>query len=175
MGLRKLFGTIILLFVLLFVRAQPGATDYDRRWQVVDSLDKAGLPETALTVINRIYVLARQEHNDGQEIKALIYRITVSQQKRENGDTTSIAELEEAAAGAGQPSRSVLQSLLAGLYRNYLTQNRYKLYNRTATVNFVKTDIATWGVDDFHHRVNSLYLASLQDEKLLKQDRKSVV
>jgi uncharacterized protein YfaS (alpha-2-macroglobulin family) len=169
MGLRKLFGTIILLFVLLFVRAQPGATDYDRRWQVVDSLDKAGLPETALTVINRIYVLARQEHNDGQEIKALIYRITVSQQKRENGDTTSIAELEEAAAGAGQPSRSVLQSLLAGLYRNYLTQNRYKLYNRTATVNFVKTDIATWGVDDFHHRVNSLYLASLQDEKLLKQ------
>jgi hypothetical protein len=155
--------------MVVLVHAQRGATDYDRRWREVDSLDKAGLPESALTAIDRIYVLAGQEHNDGQEIKALIYRITVSQQKRENGDTTSIAELEAAAAGAGQPSRSVLQSLLAGLYRSYLIQNRFKLYNRTATVNFITTDIATWGVDDFHHRIHSLYLASLQDEKLLKQ------
>jgi len=171
MTLKKMLTAGCFCLAVFSLKAQNKTADYDAKWKTVDSLDKAGLPESALTVINRIYALARQEHNEGQEIKALIYRIMESQQKRENDDTASISELEAAEAGAAQPSRSVLQSLLAGLYQNYLQQNRYKLYNRTATVNVVKTDIATWTIDDFHHRISALYLASTQDEKLLKQIR----
>src|ERR1700685_515655 len=75
MRVSKLVGTICLCLMVLLARTQRAATEYDRQWRVVDSLEKAGLPESALTAINRIYGLARQEHNDGQEIKALIYRI----------------------------------------------------------------------------------------------------
>ncbi len=143
---------------------------YDAKWAVVDSLvNKAGLPQSALTVINRIYTIARQEHNDGQAIKALVSRITVQEGREENADTAAVKELEAAIVDAGQPARSILQSLLAHVYWNYLQRNRWKLYNRTATNNEVKGDIGTWPIDEFHRKISALYLASLQAEELLKR------
>jgi hypothetical protein len=65
--------------------------------------------------------------------------------------------------------RSILQSLAAGAYLHYFQLNRWKLYNRTATVNFVKTDIATWTTGDFQHTISTLYMESLQAEELLKR------
>jgi Bacterial Alpha-2-macroglobulin MG10 domain/Alpha-2-macroglobulin family/MG2 domain len=153
------------------LRAQTKTTDYDRKWRIVDSLlNKKGLPESALAEINRIYVLARQEHNDGQQIKALVYRISAGKNKDED-DTAGIAVLETAVREAAQPARPILQSILAGAYWNYFQSRRWTFYNRTATVNFVKNDMATWTIDDFHKKIGSLYLASLQDEKLLQQTR----
>src|SRR6202000_332646 len=42
-------------------------------------------------------------------------------------------------------------------------------YDRTATVNFVQTDIATWGIEDFRKKIRGLYLASVRDEALLSK------
>ena len=161
---------LCLLLSAIRVEAQTSPAGYDAKWAVVDSLaNKAGLPQSALKEINGIYTLARQEHNDGQQIKALVYRIIEENATRENDDTTAIKELEAAYRSAAQPVRSILQSLTAGAYLHYFQLNRWKLYNRTATVNFVKTDIATWTTDDFHHTISTLYLESLQQEELLKR------
>jgi len=154
------------------VKGLPQATPagYDAKWAIVDSLaNKAGLPQSALKEINDIYARAKQEHNDAQQIKALVYRIVEENATRENDDTTAIKELETAYSGAAQPARSILLSLEAGTYRHYFQRNRWKIYGRTATVNFVKTDIATWTTGDFQHTISSLYLRSLQAEELLKR------
>src|SRR5580658_7708759 len=92
----KLFGTIFLCLTVLLGRSQNGATDYDGRWRVVDSLlNFAGLPESALAEVGRIDTLAMQEHNRSQEVKALIYRLTIQQQKNENDDTADIRSMEK--------------------------------------------------------------------------------
>lgn len=170
MLLRKLFGTICLCLVVLLVRAQRGATDYDRRWRVVDSLlNVAGLPELALAEVNRIDALAQQEKNSAQEIKALLVRVSIQQQKNENDDTAAIRSIEKRIKEAAQPERPILSSLLARLYWNYLQQNRYRLYSRTATDIQGGNDITTWTVDDFHRRISELYRASVKDEGLLER------
>lgn len=161
---------LYLLLSPVWVEAQTSPAGYDAKWAIVDSLaNKAGLPQSALKEINGIYTLALQEHNDGQQIKALVYRIVEEDATRQNDDTTAIKELEAAYRSAAQPARSILQSLTAGAYLHYFQLNRWKLYNRTATVNFVKTDIATWTTDDFQHTISTLYLESLQAEALLKR------
>jgi hypothetical protein len=171
MTLKRMLVIACLLLSASLLRAQTTAAGYDRKWRIVDSLlDKKGLPESALAEINRIYALARQEHNDGQQIKALVYRIMAGKNKDED-DTVAIARLEAAVREAAQPARSILQSILAGAYWNYFQSRRWNLYNRTATINFVKTDITTWTIDDFHKKIGALYLASLQEEKLLQQTR----
>jgi hypothetical protein len=143
---------------------------YDAKWAIVDSLaNKAGLPQSALKEINDIYTRAKQEHNDAQQIKALVYRIAEEDATRENDDTTAMKELEAAYSGAAQPARSILLSLEAGTYWRYFQRNRGKIYGRTATVNFVKTDIATWTTGDFQHTISSLYLRSLQAPALLER------
>src|SRR5580692_2445033 len=156
MRIRKLVGTISLCLMGLMARAQPGGVDYEARWKKVDSLLRGGgLPESALAEVGRIDTLAMQEHNGAQEVKALIYRLTIRQQKNENDDTAGI--------------RSILESLLARLYWSYMQQNRVKLYNRTATTAHGGDDLSTWTTGDFHRRISELYRASVKEEGLLEQ------
>jgi len=146
-------------------------TNYDAKWKLVDSLSqKKGLTESALIEVNRIYTLARQEHNDAQGIRALLYRFILNG-SREQTEPVMIRELDSAIAEARQPARSILQSLLARTYQQYFINHEWQLYNRTRTVNFVKKDIATWSADDFNDKISSLYLASLQEDKLLGQTK----
>jgi hypothetical protein len=146
-------------------------TNYDAKWKVVDSLfQKKGLTESALIEVDRIYKLARQEHNDAQGIKALLYRFILSG-NREQMEPVVIRELDSAIAEARQPAKSILQSLLARTYQQYFINHEWQLYNRTATVNFVKKDIATWSADDLNDKISSLYLASLREDKLLEQTK----
>ncbi|HTI89272.1 MAG TPA: alpha-2-macroglobulin family protein [Puia sp.] len=170
MILKKLFilAGFCLLTAALFAQKK---TNYDAKWKIVDSLyGKKGLTGSALAEVDRIYILARQEHNDAQGIKALLYRFLLNSQ-REQMEPVTIRELDSAIAEAGQPAKSILQSLLARTYQQYFINHEWQLYNRTSTVNFVKKDIATWGPDDFNEKISSLYLASLREDKLLEQTK----
>jgi len=160
------------------VRAQQagGTTGYDRRWAVVDSLaNRAGLPKSALVEADRIYALARQEHNSAQEIRAIVFKATVGQEVTGNDSAAiraierEIDEVEKAGPGRRQPSQAILQSILATQYWRYLQEHRYQLYNRTATVVRPNADFSTWTLDDFHRRIRELYLSSLRDDELLKR------
>ena len=69
------------------------------------------------------------------------------------------------------PVRYILQSVAAEMYWQYLQNNRWKFYNRTNIANVNKEDIATWTLDDLHQKISALYLASIEDEKLLQQTK----
>ena len=154
----------------LISMAQNKDNGYDSRWKTVDSLiSKKGLPQSALLEVNKIYDMAKRENNDAQTIKALIYRMNLEAPGREDAGLKSIAELEKEITTTRQPARAILQNILAGTYWNYFQNHRWQLYNRTKTVNFTKTDIATWDAGDFHQRIGELYLQSLQDEPLLQR------
>ncbi len=169
MHFNKILLTVVCSFLLHTALAQ---NKYDLLWKKVDELlDKKGLPQTALTEVNKIYALAKKEKQEVQAIKALVYRINIEQSKSENDSPVSIKEMEKEITTSSEPSRSILYSILAESYLNYMQQNRWKLYNRTATVNFNKKDIATWGLADFHQKIGEFYLTSLQQKKLLQQTR----
>ncbi|MDX2048987.1 MAG: hypothetical protein SFU87_19525, partial [Chitinophagaceae bacterium] len=146
---------------LLFAMNSNGQTynnSYDMAWKKVDELiNQKGLTESALTEVKKIYNKAKKEKQDAQLIKALIYQAGLQQQKEEDAEIKGIAELEKEISAAAEPAKSILYSILAGQYWQYLQQNRWKFYNRTATVQFKKDDIATWGIDDFHRVISSAY------------------
>ncbi|HXB33646.1 MAG TPA: alpha-2-macroglobulin family protein [Puia sp.] len=169
MRVRKLVGILCLCSMVLMARAQPGRVDYEARWKVVDSLLRVdGLPLSALAEVSRIDAIAKQEHRSGQEMRALIYRLTIQQQINSDADTAAIQSLEKDIPGTAQPERSLLESLLASSYLNYLQRNRYFIYGRTATVVQGADDMATWTIDDFHRRISNLFLASVKEERLLQ-------
>ncbi|MDO6429158.1 alpha-2-macroglobulin family protein [Flavitalea sp. BT771] len=145
---------------------------YTARWKTVDSLiNIKGLPQSALAQVNQIYTRAQQEKNEPQLLKALIYRIQLQNGDQEDAGIRSVTGLEKEITGTKQPARSILQSLQASLYWDYFQQHRYQLYHRTKTENFIKDSIATWGAEDFHKKIGQLFLASLQEEKLLQSTR----
>ncbi|HMP87373.1 MAG TPA: MG2 domain-containing protein, partial [Lacibacter sp.] len=160
---------VLLLLLLHQLSAQP-TFSYDAAWKKVTELaEEKGLTESALREVQRIYEAARAAGNQPQLIKALVYRIRLQQRREEDADVKAIRELDQEIANSPEPARSLLNSLLAGAYWNYLQQNRYLLHNRTNTTGFEKTDIRTWTSEDLHRKIAALFHASLQERILLQQ------
>lgn len=145
---------------------------YDDAWKKVDQLiNEKGLPQSALTEVKKIYERAKKEKNNAQLTKALIYQIHLNVPLTENGAAENFRKIEAEIQTTQPPVRYILQSVAAGMYWQYLQNNRWKLYNRTHTANVHKEDVATWTLDDLHQKISALYLASIEDEKLLQQTR----
>jgi hypothetical protein len=160
------------LLSLFPLYSQTSPKEYNKKWLVVDSLVKRkGLTESALTEVNKIFVLATNEHNSVQQIKALVYRLNLANQRTENSEPAAITELEKAIVTANQPAKAILQNIVAGAYLNYYHANRNTIFNRSNTEGFKKEDIATWSSADLKLKITTLFLTSLKDEIQLSQLR----
>ncbi|MEP7256944.1 MAG: alpha-2-macroglobulin family protein [Flavitalea sp.] len=167
---KKIILLLSLSFFLTTLIAQQKMNAYQRSWKKIDSLvNRKGLAQSALKEVGLVYSAAKKEQNDPQVIKALLYRLNLREQLTENGETSTIADIEKEIATSKEPSKSILQNIAAEAYWNFLQQSRWKLYGRTATISFDKKDIATWGTDDLHRKISSLYLASIANKNILQK------
>src|SRR6185312_12984224 len=153
------------------LNAQKKNNEYISQWQKIEQLQKKGLTKAALEDVEQIYRSAKKENNDPQVVKALLFKINLHQYIIEDASVKSIDSIENEITIAKEPAKSILQSIAAQLYWNYFQQNRYKLYQRTNTINFDKKDIATWTTDDLHKKIAELYVASLKNKPLLQQTK----
>ncbi|HEY0355535.1 MAG TPA: alpha-2-macroglobulin, partial [Flavisolibacter sp.] len=164
---------LLIFFLLIFsIQSFAQMKQYDVQWKKVDDLmNKKKLPKSALAEVKKIYALAKKEGQQAQVIKSLVYMAGLQDQTREDNEILSIRDFEKEIAVQKEPAASILRSLLAGQYWNYLQQNRYRFYDRTNTAEFKKEDISTWTLDDLHEKISGLYLASISNEKLLQQTK----
>ncbi len=171
MRLKQAIALYLLCTACFIAHSQTTPAGYAARWKEIDSLIiQKDLTGTALGDVNKVYTLARQEKNEPQAIRALVYRLSLEQAKSEDGVMPAINELEkELVATSSQPARSILENMLAGLYQFYLRQNMGRIYNRKNTNLRDTADIATWTIDDLSRKVMELYLRSLKEETLLAQ------
>ncbi len=160
--------SFLFLLVASFATAQTDK-GYAARWKKIDSLIiKKKLPKSALAETKQLYALAKKEVNEPQRLKALIYLVDLQEETREDNILSSIKEVEAEAAQSKEPYTSLLNSMLAGLYWRYFQDHRWQLYDRTKTA-VTGTDINSWGVPEFHHKITQLYLASINNRSLLQQ------
>ncbi|MEO6221090.1 MAG: alpha-2-macroglobulin, partial [Ginsengibacter sp.] len=169
--LRKFILILFSAFCFLMVNAQKVNDNYTTQWKKIDDLVSKGLTKSALAEVDKIYSLAKKNSNDQQIIKALLFKISLKQNIEENASEKSLDSLEREIASSKESAKSILQSIAAQMYWNYFQQNRYRLYQRTNTVNFNKNDIATWTTDDLHKKITYLYLSSIENKNLLQQTK----
>ena len=165
------FLILLSFFSFSNLSAQKTMDDYASQWKKVEQFQKKGFTKSALSEVEKIYTSAKKNNNGPQIIKALLFKTTLQQNIQEDASVKSIDSLEQEIEIAKGPAKAIIESITAQMYWNYFQQNRYKLYQRTNTVYFDKKDIATWTADDFHNRISELYLASINNETLLKQTK----
>ncbi|QNA45305.1 alpha-2-macroglobulin family protein [Lacibacter sediminis] len=166
--------SLVNLFILLFSMSlfAQNKFNYTAAWKKAEDLiEKKGLTESALKEVKLIYDAAKKEKNNGQLLKALLFRLSLQQMKEEDTDIKTIREVEKEISTATEPLKSVLTNYAAEAYWQYLQNNRWKFYQRTNTTAFVKDDVSTWTIDDLHKKISSLYLSSLQNKKILQQTK----
>lgn len=147
---------------------QSPDNDYREQWRKVEAFEKDGLTMSAISQVNAIYELAKKDNNQPQIIKSLLYKIKLSENITEDATKKMIDTLQQEMAISPQPAKSILQTITAQLYQNYLAFNRYRLYSVSNTVSFQKDDIATWSVKELQSKIASLYESSLDYDGLKK-------
>jgi len=143
-------------------------TSYDRQWKKVDSLSNLGLPKSALLIVNQIYIRAKKEKNDPQYIKAIIFRLKLKADYREDAVAASIREIQAEIKESREPARQILNSILAEIYQTYYQNNRYRFQDRTQVLNNTSDSIQTWDLNTLTRKTVKTYLLSLQDPVLLQ-------
>ena len=138
-------------------------------WKQVDSLYKTGQPKSALKVVDVIYQKAKKEGNSPQFLKAVMNRMSIKSQFEEDYMVKSIDYLKKEIRLSRGAQKAILQSALAEQYYRYYSKNRWKINQRSATINFDKKDMETWAIQDLINTIIKTYQASLSNPKQLQK------
>ena len=170
---RVISGIIIIICSLNFSFGQKNIltteNNYAKEWTKVDSLYRKGLPKSAIEVVEKVYEISKKENNASQIVKSIIYKLKLEAETEEDSEFKAIEKLKKELDNSIFPLKPVLNSMLAQLYWNYYTYNRYKIMNRSVTINYSSDDINTWDVKKFLKEVVDNYLLSLKDAEKLKK------
>lgn len=153
--------------------ASPSDNEYEKLWKEVDQLNKKGLPKSALEVVEKIYIKAKKENNTPEFIKAILYKLKLQSDFEEDFLVKAIDELKDEISVAGEAKKQILHSILAEMYWNYFQMNRYVFYERSVTEDLDNDDIATWDLEKIMKEIIDNYMASLEDDELLKKTKLS--
>jgi hypothetical protein len=145
----------------------PDTPEYNKLWKEVEELDRKGLPEAALKVVEQIYAAAKKNKNAGDFIKAVIYKMRFL---REIELETLVNILNDELNGSEFPITPVLHSMLAEQYWNYYRVNRSRILKQTIiTPDFKQEDIRTWNAGKIVETVVLHYGKSLENAEKSKK------
>lgn len=161
-------AVILVVFISGFLLA-PQNTDYNKQWTKVEYYVNRGLPRSAIQVVDSIYQSALSEGNHTQELKALIYRVSLQSRFREDHLLNAIGTFEKVLPSSTVPEKQILHSLLAELYQWYYQQNRWQINERGTVSGFEQKDIRTWDAVHFNIVIRDHYLASVKDRDALEK------
>jgi len=162
----SLFALIFLLITNLNAQTMDF---YHSKWTKVDSLEKKGLPKSALEVVNEILLKAKSDKNSEQVIKSFIFRLKYKNSNEESAFEALCHELDSATKQASFPDNAIMHSMLADMYWWYYQNNRYKFQNRSNTINFDNTDMQTWTLDNLVNEIIINYELSLVNKGELQK------
>ncbi len=150
------------------LRLIKGGT-YEKDWKKVDSLVGLGLSKSALEAVEVIYAKAKTEKNAPQIVKAIIYRLRLVQQFQENDIFNSIYKMNDEIKSSSYPLTPILHSMLADIYQQYYTRNRWKFSQRSQVVNVKMDDISTWDLKTLFDQIIKHHMLALQNSDSLKR------
>ena len=142
--------------------------EYSKNWKSVAGFEKKGLTKSALQEVQNIFKMATTSGNWVQQVKSAMYQMKYRNMIEEDNRENNIFYLDTLIAKAKAPAKNILQSMQAELFMNYLENNRYTFYNRTALVEEKSKDIRTWSLQKIHSTILSQYKLSLKNESILK-------
>ena len=162
--------TTTILLMILFSLTTYSQNNFENLWTEVEKLEVDNLPKSALKIVEQIYTKAEKEQNSPQLIKTLFYKSKFSLTLEEDAQLKVIYQFKQHISNTKFPTKNVLENVLANLYWQYFTQNRYRFYNRTATKEKVdENDFRTWDLNTLFKEIGLYFNASLEDATALQK------
>jgi len=154
---------------ICFAAVVPKPFNYYTYWREIDKLQADGLPKSMAVKVDSLYAIAVRENKTDQQIKALIYQLTIMQEVEEFSAQKAIEKVQSRLDESSQPATAILHSMLAQLYWNYYQSNRWRFGQRSETIQFQLDDIATWDLSTITKATIKEYQLSLEQPTELQK------
>tara|TARA_R110002050_G_scaffold75144_4_gene161182 strand:+ start:26462 stop:32875 length:6414 start_codon:yes stop_codon:yes gene_type:complete len=168
---------VFFLTILLLSNSSNGQnSNYESLWKTVEQYEVEGLPKSALTVVEKISILAKKDKNAPQLIKTMLFKSKFALVLEEDAQLNIINGFKSEIEKSTFPTKNILESILANLYWQYFNQNRWQFYNRTKTEEKVDPstgsgqvqDFRTWDLQTLFDEIHMHYQNSLQNGLMLQ-------
>jgi len=140
----------------------------DSLWKQVDAAMNAGLPRTAIGVLDQIIPAALADQAHAEATKAICLKIVLEGRIEGGKVEEMIVRLEPQIATAPEPMKPVMETVLAHWYWGYFRQNRWRFIQRTRTAEPSGADLATWDLPRILAEVDKHFTLALAAEEQLK-------
>ncbi len=165
--MKKNLLVLMLVLCSLMLFAQ---NSYKELWSEVKRFETDNLPESANTLVAKIYKKAKKENNNPQLIKSLFHQSKYALILEEDATLSIINNFEKHIKKSNFPVKNVFQNILANLYWQYFQNKRHQFYNRTKTANKVaENDFRTWDLETLFEEIHKHYKASLKNPSGLQK------
>ncbi|MDD5362651.1 MAG: alpha-2-macroglobulin family protein [Ignavibacteria bacterium] len=162
----------VFLFLFLLCGVVLGQSDedyYKSMWRNADSLKAYGLPKSSMQVVQEICTKASNENNTVNYVRAMLYKVKLTDYYRNDSFFLSLKEMMDEEAGAEFPAKQFLSSLIGDMFWSYYETNKYDLLERTQVANQKLDDIKTWDVSLVVNQMIKYYLNSIAEPERLQQ------
>ena len=143
------------------------AQTFDQLWKQVGQAQKKDLPQTTIKLTDQIYRKGEREKNVPQMLKAYITRSYFQNSQTPDSFYVNLKSLEAwALREQNVVNRAVLNSLIAGIYADYASDNSWELRQRTPlqlNEKELPNDIREWSANLFAKQVMKYTSESLKD------------
>ena len=169
---------IIFLSIILIANIMSAQTfPYDSKWKEIEVAAANGNVKSLLPQVGEIFSQAQKDGNQPEIIRSLLYQSQILAQTQESADDNAfkiaINNFETQIPKFDGATKSVLQSLLANIYYQYL-QNTFWQRNNITELDTPPDDIAEWSSKQLLQKSVELYDSSMKTEEiknLLKQEK----
>lgn len=144
--------------------------DYDSKWNEIEKQEKKGLSKSLLNSVDEIYLQSKKDKNAQQLIRALFYqsRIAMETSDDDDNDIEIVRKFEKEINDSKGVEKAILQSILAEMFADYYNSNQWDINDRTNTEETSGTDFRFWTENIFRQKITELYLSSIENSKILK-------
>jgi uncharacterized protein YfaS (alpha-2-macroglobulin family) len=138
-------------------------------WAKAKEAQNKGLPQSAITELQKIYPIALANRNYGEALKAITLQIFLESTIKGNKPEYKVNRLREEIARAPRQMRPLMKTALAQWYWHYYSRNRYRFLNRSQTADVKDDDFTTWDLRRIFKEISDIYQDLLKDESGLKK------
>lgn len=145
------------------------AQTFDKLWKQVEQAERKSLPQTVIQLTSEIYKKAEAEKNSPQMLKAYTWRMRYDDMLTPDSFYVNLKGLEQWAEVAEKPmDRAILHSLIAGFYSDYVSRNRWQIFQRPDIVEEAPSaDMREWSGNMFVQQIMKCTAEALKDKELL--------
>ncbi|MFO8054978.1 MAG: hypothetical protein R6U19_07460, partial [Bacteroidales bacterium] len=173
---KTIFTAVVALMIttaaaLAFTSFQQRTTDndsFEKLWEKVEELEKAGKPQSALEYVLQIKELALEQENEMQLVKAVTRQAVLTMHFEEEPVVKAITIFRNAISlSEDKATRAIFHSHLGGMYSEYYRRNKHFISGRTAFLSDTSQDIRQWPAERIIREAVIHYQRSVDEADVL--------